>query len=50
MGTETYRVKLNGLENVSLSLLRMSHSEQCSGFSSILGKALTVVTACEQWL
>lgn len=51
MGTETHRVKLNLLENVCSSLLGMSHSEtQYSGFSSILGIALTVATACEQWL
>lgn len=51
MGNETHRVKLNLLENVCLSLLGMSHSEtQYSRFSSLLGKALTVATACEQWL
>lgn len=48
MGTETHFVKPNVLENVCPSV---SHSEtQYSDFSSLLGKALTVATACEQWL
>lgn len=33
------------------NLLQKSHSEtQYSGFSPILGKTLTVATACEHWL